>query len=336
MLSPFSRLLRRDLSIPLFISGIVLALAHAPSVGVSLMALGIIAYMWRGSVGRCMKLGQQALAEFNTYWHAAHTWVVECRALAQTPAWLQLAWYIATMLWILAFFVSAIRSGQAFQQPLTQGLTQFGLFLGMLEWCRRTLILVRWSWPRLVGKLLLGTTAGLLTCLAAAWARHFTFQLTGEDPASFSSFSTFVTILLAPMLWWGFLCTLAVIWSGLELVIRFLSFLASQWAKKPSVSEEGGDTPIDMMVRVLRSVFALGAAAVLSTLTPALNPANSSELRQAATLVLVRLEYWERQTCVSPTPVHAVKLDATRYSIATGAASWTVTLRTVTCPANDR
>jgi len=331
MLSLLRRLPHLNFPSLLFLSGIGLTLVRVHSIGALLMAAGVIVYVWRGSIRRCTNLGREALAEFAIYWQKGRQWAGERRTLAKTPAWLQLAWYVVTMLWILAFFVPIIRSGQVLQRPLAEGLALISLLLGILEWFLRVLIFVRWTWARVVGKILLGTTAALLACLASAWARHFTFQLTGEDPASFLSFSAFMTALLVPLVWWGFLCIVAIFFAGLEVIGRVLMFLARHWARSAGTTGEDGFTPIDSLAGTLRAGSALFAAALLYSLTPHLDPANNPQLRQAATVVLVGLEYWERPTCMSPRPLPAAKLDSSHYSLATE-ASGAVTLRTVTCP----
>jgi hypothetical protein len=202
--------------------------------------------------------------------------------------------------------------------------------LGVVECARRAYEVFRRTWIRLTGKVVWGVIAAGFTCVASAWARKFTFDLTGIEPTVFPSFTTFVAIFLLPMTWWGMFYIVGLTWATFEIIIKLLGLLTSSAKDSAALSNETAPEYIDRFIGFLRPLSVIAALIYLTTNAPSLDPSESPTLRQLSTHVLVYLEYWPRPVCGFDKNVLASKIDATHYSVAS-AEGLATSINTITC-----
>lgn len=322
----------KQLPLILMVSAVVLILLKATSLGTLVFLWAMLTFFMPKAGQRISALAKGSNDEVKAYWVAIRDLFRLPRAPKSTSPLYELCCYLIAAAYFVTFFLPLIVHDPKPQQWSMHVLPLALTVLGVVESIRRAHALLRRTWARWVGKIFWGALATIFTCIASAWSRQFTFQLTGDDPAAFPSFTALVAVILLPLTWWGLLYTMGVIWAGFEIIFKLFALLWKDGASSFQADDNSEIQPIDAFIGFLRPLSVLMALWYLWSFTQTLNPTDRPMLRQVATNVLVNLEYWPRTACDPNNKVYASKLDATHYSIAS-TDGWRMSVGTVTCSA---
>ncbi|MBM7122131.1 hypothetical protein [Dyella kyungheensis] len=326
--------------------GVMLTLHRGSHASVALMALGMLGILCGESLTYFLRLSPRVLRRakktLSDRIAAFHAILPAESELTRGMEWVWCGIFLASVLMI---FWPALVGRPHIPCEVMNGLLLIIVIAGANEWRHYIQGLLRRSWARGVGKLVLTSAGGILLCVATAEARQFTFLLTHEDAALFPSFVGVMAFVLLPAIYFSGLCIVALAVACVHTIIVLgrmgaRSLLGQANADSPPASSLRDTTPcttassppaLRRFTRVFRPLSRLLTVIVIALMAPQLDLSNYAFVQKAARIMLARLEYWPRNVCGDSHEVHAVKLDANHYSVAT-ANGFNVAISTLTCP----
>lgn len=142
--------------------------------------------------------------------------VASVKSFYETPPLVNLV-NSACMIFALATVILLFLFGKQVRFYFLYACVGLFLFAGGVEYVYRIVRILRNTWARAIGKLLLAGIGAIVYVIADAIARHVAVTLTQADPKFFPSFVRLVSLVLVPILYLYCIAFIAAVWSFLEI-----------------------------------------------------------------------------------------------------------------------
>ena len=270
-----------------------------------------------------------------------------------TPV-ISFAYSLCTIVVAIFFILPFLFGVKPVQTYVLYGGASIFALAGSIEYIDRTIRILRNTWARTAGKLVLAGLGAVVYLLADAIARHVAVALTQSDPKFFPSFVGLVSLVLAPILYVYGIALIAAIWSVLEIFTAFVLYAALQILDffhrylgdiRLAIDLSRGRTQPRVRIDAARIdgatkelVFMLGRSLLFCFFTILIMQGAAKLLQWPSGWVdkglryaLIQLEYNDQYICGQKNKVMTVSLENGQYSVAQVGKS-NVEFGTVACP----
>lgn len=234
---------------------------------------------------------------------------------------------------VTAWMLLTVTLGQH-AKPYTDAMISISfLIVGILECLQRSIRLMRHTWARTVGKVLLGGIGAVVYVIANVSASQLVADLSHIDPKYVPSFVRLVALAITPAYYIFAIGIMAALWSILEILSLAVLLAAFEFKKfiqsnvdaykqavapreeKYIVTEKKDRVTKALLLNISRSFIFCGFIACILVMGTSVKY-RSSTIDGFLRMVLVATDYRELPLCNTSEIALQISLDEGRYSIA--------------------